>query len=138
MVESTRQRRVARIAIPWQLHTTASFQLAQVRLVDLSSLGARIEHREPVHQGIACFLDLPAALGEARLVCRVVWSRLSGDGGSGADDGPAAYQTGLEFVGITPAQQRALLTALEILKTEVSQHAHGDRRGVAGAEEGTG
>ncbi len=133
MVETTRHRRVARLAIPWQLHTKASFQLAQVRLVDLSSLGARIEHAEPAHEGIACFVHLPPALGEARLVCRVVWSRPCSGGGSGAGDGPAIYQSGLEFVGITPEQQKALLAALEILQTELRQRAEEDH--VQGAGE---
>ncbi len=124
MVETTGRRRVVRLAISWQLHTKASFQRAQVRLLDLSFLGARIAHAAPVEVGIACFVDLPPALGEAHLVCRVVWTKSDP---RERGDIPSSYQSGLAFVGVTPAQQRALLAALESLKTQVGQCADEDR-----------
>ncbi len=124
MVQTAGQRRVARITIPWQLYTKASLQVGLVRLVDLSSLGARIEHPDPVHEEIACFLELPPALGEAHLVCRIVWTRLY-EGERGLDGGThVSYQSGLAFVGITPEQQTALASALEILKTEHDRPEH--------------
>ena len=115
MVETLERRRVARMTIPWQHFTTPSLELRWVQLLDLSSEGARIEHPEPLHEGVMCFVDLPPALGGVRLTAIVVWTRLHKT--EQPFEGATCYRSGLAFVGITPEQRTALTAALEILKT---------------------
>jgi hypothetical protein len=117
MIETSERRRVARITIPWQHLTKPSLELRWVRLLELSSGGARIEHPEPVHEGVVCFVDLPPALGQAGLTGRVVWTRPHKSEQTLEGDTPVYYQSGLAFVGITPEQRTALTAALEILRT---------------------
>jgi hypothetical protein len=88
-----------------------------VRLLDLSAEGARIEHLGHLHEGVVCFVDLPPALGGARINGEVVWTRLRKGEQTFEGDKHVYYQSGLTFVGVTPEQQAALAVALVILKT---------------------
>ncbi len=110
------RRKVARITVSQQLKGTG-LERRLVRLVDLSSTGARIEHAEPVHEGLVCDVDLPPALGRGRLKGRVVWTELHKRVQTFEGDTRIFYQTGLAFVDITPEQQEALALALRILQT---------------------
>jgi len=84
-------------------------------LFDLSPNGARIEHFLPLEDWSMCFLDLPQALGGARLQGEVVWSRV-GEGNSVIQgEWPISYQSGLTFKWLTPDQRAALAAALKIL-----------------------
>ncbi len=116
MGETPERRRVARLTVPSHL---GGFELVLrlVRLLELSSQGARIEHPGHLHEGLVCFMDLPPALGRVRLISRVVWTRLHKGEQTFEGDKHVYYQSGLAFVGITPEQQKALAAALEILKT---------------------
>jgi hypothetical protein len=116
MSERPDHRRVARITIPSHL-SAFELELRLVRLLDLSSEGARIEHPEHLHEGLVCFVDLPPALGRIRLTGRVVWTRLHKGEQTFEGDKRVYYQSGLVFTGITPEQQTALAAALEILRT---------------------
>ncbi len=112
MVETPDRRQVARLTLPWQL-TWPGLEPPLGRLLDLSSMGARIEHADPVYEGLVCDVDLPPALGRGRLTGRVVWSRPH----KRAQTLRVFYQRGLAFVDITPEQREALAIALRILKT---------------------
>lgn len=116
MIETSERRRVARLTVPSHLGGF-ELELRLVRLLELSSEGARIEHPEPLHEGVVCFVDLPPALGRVRLTGRVVWTRLHKGEQTFEGDTRVYYQSGLAFVGITPEQQTALAAALEILRT---------------------
>ncbi len=107
------RRQVARISVPQQFKGTG-LQRRLVRLVDLSSTGARIEHTDPVHEGLVCDVDLPPALGRGRFKGRVAWTRSMQ---TFEGDTRVFYQTGLTFVDITPEQREALAAALRILQT---------------------
>ncbi len=114
--ETPDRRQAARITVPQQLKGTG-LQRRLVRLVDLSSTGARIEHADPVYEGLVCEVDLPPALGQGRLTGRVVWSRLHKRAQTFEGDTRIFYQSGLAFVDITPEQREALAAALQILQT---------------------
>jgi hypothetical protein len=117
MTSETPDRRcVARLTIPWQHFTRPGLELRPVRLLDLSSLGVRIEHAEPLHEGVVCYADLPPALGRASLTARVVWTKLHKAEQTFEGDKHRYYQSGLVFVGLTPEQQQKLAVALQTLK----------------------
>jgi hypothetical protein len=115
MIERSERRRVVRLTIPWQHLTKPTLELRWVRLLDLSSAGARIEHPEPVPEGIVCVVDLPPTLGQARFAGRIVWTRLQRGEQTFEGDKQVSYQSGLAFFGLTPEQQTALQAALAIL-----------------------
>jgi hypothetical protein len=116
MVETPDRRRIARLTVPWHL-TGPGLELRLGRLLDLSPMGARIEHPDLLHEGVVCFVDLPPALGRLRLTGKVVWTRLHKAGKTFEGDKHRSYQSGLAFEEITPEQRAALAVALEILKT---------------------
>jgi hypothetical protein len=116
MDEPGDRRREARLPVPWHL-TGAGLGLLRGFLVDLSSLGARIEHAEPLEDGLVCEVDLPPALGWGWISGRVVWtgpheSALTFEGNT-----RLSYHSGLAFDDIMPEQQMVLAVALEILQT---------------------
>ena len=116
MAETSDRRRVARLTVPRQLRGP-ELELHLVHVLELGLLGARIEHLEPMHQGVECHLDLPPALGRVRLTGRVLWTRLRGSEQTLEGERRHRYHTGIEFTGLTVEQQTALAGALETLKT---------------------
>lgn len=115
MTEMPERRRVARLFVPRRLGGV-ELELRQVHPLDLSAAGARIEHREHLHEGLVCFVDLPRALGRLRLTGRLVWTQLHKGEHTLEGDQHGYYQSGLVFTGLTPAQQTALAAALETLR----------------------
>ncbi len=111
------RRRTARMTIPWHL-SGPGLELRLVRLLDLSAGGARIEHIEPLRQGIECFVDLPPALGRLRLSGQVAWTGIRGGEQSVEGERGQHFQSGIAFTGLPPYQQAALAEALERLKAE--------------------
>ena len=116
MIERPERRRVARLTVPSHLGGF-ELELRLVRLLELSSEGARIEHPGHLHEGLVCFMDLPPALGRVWLTGRVMWTRLYKTEQTFEGDKHVYYQSGLLFIGITPEQERGLAAALEMLKT---------------------
>jgi hypothetical protein len=116
MIETSERRHVARLFVPRHLGAV-EMKLQEIYVLDLSPAGVRIEHREPLHEGSGCYVDLPRALGRLRLAGRVVWTRLHKAEQTFEGDKHVYYQSGLAFVGITPEQRTALKAALEILRT---------------------
>jgi hypothetical protein len=115
MVTGTDRRRVARLTVPRRFRG-GELELHLVHVLDLSPLGARIAHREPLHAGGIGYVDLPPALGRVRLLGRVVWTRLRATEQTLEGDRQAVYESGLEFTSLTAPQQAALATALSILQ----------------------
>ncbi len=109
------RRRVARLTVPWHIGE-AGLELRRGHLLDLSSMGARIEHADPVYEGLVCDVVLPPALGQGRLTGRVVWTRLHKRAQTFEGVTRVFYQTGLVFVEITPEQREALAAALTRLQ----------------------
>ncbi len=117
MTGTPERRRVARISIPRHL-SGPGLELRLVRLVDLSSDGARIEHLEPLREGAVCFVDLPPALGQLRLTGQVVWTGVRGSEQTLEGDQAQHFQSGLAFTEVKPYQRSALAEAVERLKAE--------------------
>jgi hypothetical protein len=82
-------------------------------ILDLSSLGARLEHGEPLRQGWRYILAVPLREGAfpVHLPLRVVWSRAER---TEQRQGKAEliYQSGVEFQGLTAEDQQALAAFL--------------------------
>ena len=77
MADTSDRRSVARLTVPLHL-SGPGLELRLVRLLDLSPEGARIEHLEPLREGVVCVVDLPPTLGRLRLTGRVVWTGVRG------------------------------------------------------------
>jgi len=112
------RRQTVRLTIPAQFFTGPDVELRPVRLLDLSLMGVRIEHAEPLHEGVVCHVDLPPALGRASLTCKVVWTRLHKREQTVEGDTRVSYQSGLTFIRLTPEQQAKLADALQILEMD--------------------
>ena len=108
-------RRAARLTVPPPL---GGGELAhhRVHLLNLSPLGARISHRDLLHDGVVCYLDLPLALGGLRLTGCIVWTHLRGTEQALTGERRSHYESGIEFLDPTPAQQTALAVALASLQ----------------------
>ena len=65
------RRNVARVMVPWHLQGRV-LASQEVRILDLSPAGIRIQHVEPLRPGASCVLDVPPPLGALRLTGRVV------------------------------------------------------------------
>jgi hypothetical protein len=115
MAESSDRRKIARMTVPWHL-SGPGFELRLARIIDLSPDGARIEHLEPLREGISCAIDLPPALGRARLMGRVVWTGIRGAEQNLEGERRLHYQSGVAFIDVTPEQTAALGHALDMLK----------------------
>lgn len=114
MVQRPERRRVARLLVPARIHNPEPEQ-RQVRLVDLSLQGARIEHPDALTVGLLHFIDLPPALGRGSLSGRVVWTRLHRQEQTLEGERQHYYRSGLTWSGLTCAQQGALTAVLKRL-----------------------
>jgi hypothetical protein len=111
MSEYPIQRGARRFLVAERLGGRAAAAL-EVRLVDLSLSGARIEHANPLRAGSVFYFEFPPTLGSLVLPVRVVHSTVVGREGAAEGGAPVRYQSGLRFVGLTPDQQVALAAVL--------------------------
>lgn len=88
------RRRLARVRFREAL--VARFGTSAVLVVDLSSLGAGIEHFSPLKRGIEKQLRLTWRDGAIGIPCRVATCRVHRF--ASGDDGITVYRTGLEFL----------------------------------------
>jgi hypothetical protein len=114
MAKGVERRRSARLTIPPRFGLPGQ-ESRQIRLVDLSLEGARIEHRHPLQTGLPCVVDLPAAIGGGSFLGRIVWSTLQRDEQTPEGDRPDSYQSGLTWAELTPEQFGVLAAALDLL-----------------------
>jgi len=115
MTKRPERRQVARLTVPVQFSGPGR-EAHEVRLVDLSPKGARIEHFRPLPNWTLCILVLPPALGGIRLQGEAVWSRAVGRKQVAEGERLVYYQSGVTFKWLTAAQQTALTAALQILQ----------------------
>jgi hypothetical protein len=114
MAEIQERRRAQRVPIGGRLAGRAR-ATQDVRLLDISTLGARIQHLNLLRPGSACALELPPVMGALFLSARVVRSTVVGTEKSPEGDRLLRYETGLAFIGVTIDQQASLADALEKL-----------------------
>jgi len=94
---SPRTRRVQRVHLAHPL--VARLGAARVVLVDISVLGARVEHHEPIAAGTKATLSFVWEDEEIEAQCRIVRSKL--ERFAGGADGLTVYHAGLEFLGLS-------------------------------------
>jgi len=80
----------------------------EVRLLDLSRDGARIEHLDVFRPGVACALELPPPFGSLTLPAKVVWCRVVGRKRRPGGESHLVSRSGLRFAKLTAAQDAAL------------------------------
>jgi len=80
----------------------------EVRLLDLSRDGARIEHLDLFRPGAACPLELPPPFGSLTLPAKVVWCSVIGRKRRPGGDFHLVSRSGLRFSKLTTAQDAAL------------------------------
>jgi hypothetical protein len=117
MARIPEQRLSARLAIRSEVRD-AQLEWREVRLLDLSPEGARVEHTDSFPEGQLCFLDLPRALGGIRLQGQVIWSEVAVRQAAAKALEWTPYRSGMRFTQITPAQRAELTAALERLKAD--------------------
>ncbi len=110
----TPERHVARLLVPAQLAGPRRGR-HQVRLLDLSPRGARIELIRQPPDWTLYLLDLPRALGGIRRQGEVLWSWVSGYKAVGPGDWLVVYQSELTFRWLTPEQRAGRTAVLERL-----------------------
>ncbi len=111
MPEQPDRRQRRRIPLPERpaghLRTTE-----EVRLLDLSLTGARLEHEQLLRPGGTCTVELPPTFGSLILPAQVVWSRVAGTVPS-AEGRLLCYESGLQFPPLTSEQHALLRQGLE-------------------------
>lgn len=110
MVDSEERRGAPRVPITVNVGAKARTTL-EVRLVDLSVTGARIEHRELLRPGSACAFQFPPAIASLVLSARVIHSSIIDAVQSENGRRHLRYQTGIQFIEVTP-EQRTLLEGI--------------------------
>jgi len=114
MAQRSERRQVARLPVPALLRSPG-VEAREVRLLDLSLQGTRIEHPDALNAGLLYFIALPPTFGRGTLSGRVVWTRLHRQEQTLEGERQHYYRSGLNWTGLTPAQQDALAAALKRL-----------------------
>lgn len=120
MPESQERRQTARISLIGRQGSRADAS-REVRLLDISTAGARIELGELLHKGSSYALELPPALGSLAFAARVVWSSIFGGQQTTEGEQHLIYRSGLVFVDLTPEQEAALASIVERLAQKDSR-----------------
>jgi hypothetical protein len=121
-----RTRRVQRIHLPQPL--VARLGASQVILIDISILGARVEHHTPLTAGAFCRLAFRWEDHEIVAECRIARSRL--ERFSTGPDGMTVYHSGLEFEQISEASGAGLKRMIESFITRALEEQKLNARGV--------
>lgn len=114
MADFRERRGTPRLSITAHIGARARATL-EVRLVDLSFNGARIEHGDLLRPGSTCAFQFPPAIGSLILSARVIHSTIVGATQNADGERHLRYQTGLQFVGVTPDQRSVLEGIVERL-----------------------
>ncbi|HVR37792.1 MAG TPA: PilZ domain-containing protein [Thermoanaerobaculia bacterium] len=125
-MHSPRTRRVQRIHLAKPL--IARLGAAQVVLVDISILGARIEHHVPLTAGAHSNLYFKWDDDEIETACRIVRSRL--ERFSVGADGLTVYHSGLEFENMPAATKQRLKQMIARFITRALEEQKLNARGV--------
>jgi hypothetical protein len=112
-MDAQRERRqLPRTSLPWQILARVR-DLREVRLLDLSVGGTRLEHLGLLRPGAHCEVELPSLLGGLCLPARVTWSIVIGRRRGFDGDRHLLAHTGLRFTPLTATQEATLADALQ-------------------------
>lgn len=114
MADSQERRGAIRAVVPGRIGGRVRATL-EIRLLDLSLSGARVEHQNLLRPGFVCALELPPTLGSLSLSVRVVRSIVVGTEQNEAGERLLRYESGLTFIGLTAKQHATLSSILERL-----------------------
>lgn len=106
------KRRVPRFRIPARPRGRI-LGILEFQLLDLSLAGARIGHQDPLRIGSVWAFELPPMCKSLVLPARIVHSTPVSGAKLRENSRGLPYESGLEFVGITPEQQAILEKALK-------------------------
>jgi len=98
--------------------------LREVRLLDLSPLGAQIEHLDLFRLGASCALDLPPPCGALSLPAQVVWCAVIGRKRKLGGDSRLVARSGLRFKALTESQHVAIAYSLRHLAAASKAGGH--------------
>jgi hypothetical protein len=85
----------------------------EVRILDLSRGGARVEHTNILRPGSVCHLRLALRNRRVTLLCHVVWSRAVGRAEGDMGDTGLRFHSGLQFASVASDAQVLLAAYLE-------------------------
>jgi len=126
MQQLPRTRRVQRIHLPQPL--VARLGASQVVVIDLSILGARVEHHTPLTAGAFTHLSFRWNDEEIAADCRIARSRL--ERFSTGANGMTVYHSGLEFEEIAAETSAQLKRMIESFITRALEEQKLNARGV--------
>jgi hypothetical protein len=112
MGEQHERRQLPRIPLPWQIRARVR-DVKEVRLLDLSVGGTRLEHLGLLRPGAHCEVELPTLLGGLCLPARVTWTFVIGRRRGFDGDRRLLSHTGLRFAPLTASQEATLADALQ-------------------------
>ena len=114
MTEGRDRRAVPRMTLaePPAVHVQG---MHEVRLLDLSLMGAQIEHLDLVRLGAPCALELPPPFGALSLPAEVVWCTVIGRQHRPGGASHLVARSGLRFTRLTGAQHTTLADTLRHL-----------------------
>ena len=112
MDDAQERRRASRIRVAGRLGARAHATL-DVRLLDVSANGVRIEHYDVLRPGSIYAFEFPPALGPLTISTKVVHSAVIGTEKTPEGERLLRYQSGLAFITITAEQQATLAGILE-------------------------
>jgi hypothetical protein len=125
-MQQPESRRVQRVHLPQPL--VARLGASQVILVDISTLGARIEHHTPLSAGAFSRLAFRWDEHDIATECRIVRSRL--ERFSSGPNGMTVYHSGVEFDAMSDDSRAALKKMIESFITRALEEQKLNARGV--------
>jgi len=116
MGERHEQRRLPRTSLPWRISARVR-DVREVRVLDLSIGGTRLEHLGLLRPGARCELVLPTMLGGLTLSAHVAWCSVRGRRRGFDGERHLLSHSGLRFSPLTAAQHTTLTGALQRVTT---------------------
>jgi hypothetical protein len=124
-MQSPRTRRVQRIRLPQPI--VARLGAAQVALVDLSVLGARVEHHSSLPAGTHTRLSFLWDDEPIAVECRIVRSRV--ERFSTGSDGLTVYHAGVEFENVDEAMRERIKSLIAVFISRALEEQKLNARG---------
>jgi hypothetical protein len=134
MGEQHARQRLPRTRLPWQIRARLR-DVKEVRLLDLSLGGPRLEHLGLLRREAHCEVEPPALLGGLCRAARVTWSLVIGRRRGFERDRHLLAHTGLRFAPLTATQQTTLTDVLQ--RVTARQRSRDSRRGSAWGHRGS-